>query len=90
MAFTIYEFSNVTQWGEPIQPPQTRTASHATGSAFKLAAETKYVAVVPDADMHLRISDDGTAGTTADYALETGKTYGFAVRAGARPSLYGV
>jgi hypothetical protein len=90
MAFTIYEFSNVTQWGEPIQPAQVRTTSQATGTAVKLAAATMYVAVVPDADMHLRISDDGSAGTAADYALVAGETYGFPVRQGARPSLYGV
>ncbi len=90
MAFTIYEFGNVTPWGEPVQPAHTRTASQAAGASVQLAAQTTYVAVVPDADMYLRIAQaTGAAATAADYALEAGKTYGFPVKENARPFLYG-
>lgn len=90
MAYTIYEFESVTQQGEPIQPPSVRTASQATGAAVQLAATTVYVSVVPDAAMKLRISPAGATATAADYALEAAKNYGFAIRKGARPYLYGV
>lgn len=90
MAYTIYEYGTVTANGEPVEPPHTRTASQALDAAVRLAAQTVFVAVVPDAAMHLRISAAGTAATTADHDLEASKTYGFPVAVNARPYLYGI
>jgi hypothetical protein len=90
MSYTIYEYVSVTSAGEPIEPPASRAASQSLGSAVQLAAGTAYVAIVPDAEMYLRISPDGTAATSADHHLESGATYGFPVRRHARPYLYGL
>lgn len=90
MAYTIHQYETVAPWGEPVQPANATTESQAFGAAVQLAAGTIYVDIVPDADMYLRISNDGAAATAADYKLLAGETYGFPVQKRARPRVYGV
>lgn len=89
--YTVYEYDRVTPAGEPMEPPQVRTVAQAFGAALRLAAETVYVAVVPDADMRLRIcplSTDTAAAT--DHKILAGDCRGFPVQKRARPYLYGI
>lgn len=91
MAFTIYEYDSVDPLtGEPIQPPSTRTASQASGAAVALQNSSRYVAIVAGADMYLRISDAGTAATTADHFISAGETKGFPVRRNSTRYVYGL
>lgn len=90
MAYTVYEYASVSPTGAPLEPAATRTASKALGASHRCAASTVFVAVVPDADMYLRISEGGTAATTADYKLTAGQSYGFPIGELARPYLYGI
>lgn len=87
MAYTVYEYQ-AHRDGQPVEPAKVRTASKALGAAHALAAGTRYVVVVPDADMYLRISAAGTAATSADYKLAAGDARGFPVDTGL--SLYGL
>jgi len=90
MAYTIYEYSTLAPNGEPVEGNAKRTASQALDTPVQLDSATVYAVVVPDADMHLRISPEGTAATTADHKLTAGDGRGFHVAQGARPYLYGI
>lgn len=87
MAFTLFEYPNVED-GEPVHPAGKRTAC-SPGQAYTLSKTTRYAAIVSDADMYLRISVDGGAATSADHKLKAGETYGFRVRKGDAPLIYG-
>lgn len=89
--FTIYEYNNVTATGEPIEPPNARTTAQAFGTAHQLAAQTVYVAVVPDADMRLRISGTSTDEAAAtDHKILAYETRGFPVVKRSRPYVDGI
>lgn len=90
MAYTIYQYESVTPWGQPIEPPSSRTASQATGAAVRLDASTRYVAIVGLADTRIRISGDGSAATVADHLVLTDETRGFPIADTARPYVYGL
>lgn len=90
MAYTILEYPKVMD-GEPVQPPSVRTEDRASANAYRLTgADTVFVAIIPDADMYFRVSLDGAAATDSDYFLSAGQTYGFPVRKGVRPYVYGL
>lgn len=89
MAFTIYEYPNVID-GEPAQPAGVRKDDAAVGQSYALASTTRYVAIVPGADMYLRLSVDGSPATSADHKLLAGQSYGFPVRKGDPVKLYGL
>ena len=90
MAYTIYEYDSVTNDGEPIQPPSVRSTGRASGQAYQLSKGSVYVAIVADADMYLRISDDGSAATDDDYFVSAGQTKGFPKQKPAQPYVYGL
>lgn len=91
MAYTIYQYYNISLAGEPLEPAAVRIASQALGASVQMDDPTVFVVVVPDAAMKLRISPTtGSAATAADYALEAAKNYGFPISRGARPWLYGL
>lgn len=84
MALTVYEYANVTEQGQPIEPATLRTVNAST--PFQLQASTRYVGVRSTADTNLRIGGAATGedATTDDYGVEAGKNYGFPVRAGGK------
>jgi len=84
MALTVYEYANVTEQGDPIEPATLRTS--AITAPFALSASTRFVGVVSTAAANIRIGDAGSGqtATSADYGLEAGKNYGFAVRQGGK------
>jgi hypothetical protein len=89
MAYTIYEYVD-SYVGEGIEPPILRTATKAFGAAHVCQVDTKFVVVVPDADMHLRISAAGSAATAADLAIRAGDRRGFHINKGSQAQLYGI
>lgn len=88
MAYTLFEYPNVID-GQPAHPAGKRTAG-TPGTPIELDATTQFAAIVSDADMYLRISVDGAAATSADHKLKAGETYGFRVRKGDTPKVYGL
>lgn len=91
MTYSIYEYQNVTENGQPVEPAFKRTAAQATGAQVAIDPLTRFVAVVPQAAMNLRINGDGSsAAATSDFALELGKSYGFPVVVGGKTWLYGL
>ncbi len=90
MTYAIYQYSSVTAQGVPIEPPESRAIDQAFGGAVQLGANTVFVAICAELDMHLRISPDGAAATAEDHVIAAGETRGFPVRARARPYVYGI
>lgn len=84
MALTVYEYANVTEQGAPIEPPTLRSAAAST--PLQLQPTTKFVGVVSTTAVNIRIGGSGSGedATSADYAIEAGKNYGFAVRQGGK------
>jgi hypothetical protein len=84
MALTVYEYANVTEQGLPIEPPTTRTAAATT--PLPLQPSTRYVGVVSTTAVNIRVGGSGSGedATSADYAIEAAKNYGFAVRQGGK------
>lgn len=73
MTILIYEYDYVVEaTGEPIEPPQKRTASIALDAAFALRPATRAIRITTTADCFIRISADGAAATSADTPLATG------------------
>jgi hypothetical protein len=61
----VLEFDSINEaTGEPMWPPTQVTAAQAFGAALALQATTRYVAVTPDANCRVRVSQDGAAPTT--------------------------
>lgn len=90
MSFSVYEYSTVDKWGNPVEPATVRTASQALGAGLQLAASTVYVGIIPDADMYFRIAAANTAPTAADFKLSSGTPYGFAISENSRPYVRGL
>lgn len=73
MTILIYEYDYVVpETGEPLEPPQKRTAGLALDAAFSLRPATRAVRITTTADCYIRLSTDGAAATTADTPLATG------------------
>lgn len=90
MAYTIYQYATVTPDGLPVEPYTSRTAAQAFGAAVQMDASTRYVAVIPDAAMRLRISGDGAVAAQTDHLIPIDEARGFPIAERARPYLYGV
>lgn len=84
MALTVYEYANVTEQGQPIEPATVRTAAAATPLA--LQASTRYVGVVSTVATTIRVggASTGEDATSADYTLGAGENRGFNVRPGGK------
>lgn len=91
MAYTLLEFESVTEDGEPIHPPTVRGTAKASATAYRLAAGTVYAAVIPDADMYLRVAAIATdLATDDDHFVSAGETRGFPVVKRSRPYVSGL
>lgn len=91
MAFTLLEFDTVTDDGEPVQPPTVRGTAKASATAYRLAAGTVYAAVIPDADMYVRVASIATdLATNDDPFVSAGETKGFPVQKRSRPYVSGL
>lgn len=73
MTILVYEYDYVVPaTGEPLEPPQKRTAGVALDAAFSLRASTRAVRITTTADCYIRLSVDGSAATSADTPLAAG------------------
>lgn len=91
MAFAIYEYESVDEAsGQPIEPASVITTAQTFGAAKQLAASTVYVAVVPDADMRLRIGASDVEAAQTDYLVPANEARGFPVGSLARPYVDGI
>jgi len=90
MTFAVYQYNGVTPLGVPIEPPAVRTIQ-AFGEALTLEVETSFVIVVPNADMALRVSNNGAAATVDDQSLlAADPPVGFPVTRSSGTQLYGI
>lgn len=73
MTILVYEYDYIIPaTGEPVEPPQKRTAGLSLNAAFGLSASTRAIRITTTADCYIRISIDGSAATTADTPLAAG------------------
>lgn len=65
---TVYEFGAYDPTcGQPLHPPSKRATAQALDTAYVCQPNTTCVQVVPDVNVRLRTSRDGSAATSADY-----------------------
>jgi hypothetical protein len=77
----VLEFDSINEaTGEPMWPPTQVTAAQAFGAALALQATTRYVAVTPDANCRVRVSQDGAAPTTGFPQILASDTVGLHVK----------
>ena len=73
MTILVYEYDYIIDLtGEPLEPPQKRTAGVALDAAFGLSPSTRAIRITTTADCYVRVSRNGAAATSADTPLATG------------------
>lgn len=86
--YTLLEWQTLTPTGEPVGPAVSRQTALAFDSAKQLAAGTAYFMAIPDADARFRLTDAGSAATSADIKIFANVGWAQAISPGSRPSVY--
>ena len=83
--FTLLEFNSVTPSGEPIWPADTETTANAFATPVRMASDTVYFHVIPDADCYVRVDEASSSASSAYPKAYANVGYSGFVRRGLRP-----